>query len=291
MSGSRKIVIADGGSTKCKWAVVSDDGSSPVTSLTTGVNPLQLSSDDIVGLWQRDIAAFEAMRGAEAVFYYGAGCIGGVGDERIASAIRRLSGVDSVNVYSDMVGAARALLGGRGGVACILGTGCNSCLYDGVGIVRNVRPLGYILGDEGSGADIGKHLVANALKGLLPSRLEEAFFAFAGMSYAEIIRRVYSEPRANAYLASFVPFVAQNIDSQEMSALVRSRFEAFLQRNVLLYGRDALSGTAVGFTGGVACQFESLLRVVCHEAGLDDVIVCPDPLPGLIDYHMRALRS
>ncbi|MGN0029297.1 MAG: BadF/BadG/BcrA/BcrD ATPase family protein [Marinilabiliaceae bacterium] len=291
MSGGRKIVIADGGSTKCKWAVVSTSGAwLPLRTFTScGVNPLQLSEGEIAGLWKGEVEALEAIRGAEAVYYYGAGCIGGEADRRIAAAVMSLTGVGSVAVFSDMLGAARALLGRRSGVACILGTGCNSCLYDGGGIVRNIRPLGYILGDEGSGADIGKHLVADALKGLLPKDLDDEFYAFADAGYSEIVRRVYSEPRANAYLASFVPFVARHIQRAEMRNLVTGRFEAFLRRNVMLYGQAALQDAAVGFTGGVATQFEAQLRHVCREAGLGEVAVVSDPLPGLVDYHLKTV--
>lgn len=291
MAQQRKIVIADGGSTKCKWAVASAADAEPrlSTYVTPGVNPLQLSGEDIAALWQGESDVLDAIRGADAVYYYGAGCIGGEADRRIAGAVTALTGVLNVAVFSDMVGAARALLGRRAGVACILGTGCNSCLYDGVAIERNIRPLGYILGDEGSGADIGKHLVADALKGLLPKQLEDDFYAFAGASYADIVRRIYSEPRANAYLASFVPFVAQNIQWAEMEDLVMGRFEAFLRRNVMLYGRAALDGTAVGFIGGVASQFEAQLRLACRKAGLGEVSVVSDPLPGLVDYHLKAV--
>lgn len=291
MSNCRKIVIADGGSTKCKWAVVSLCGGQRdlATFLTSGVNPVQMSEDDIVDLWQGASEAFCAMSGAEAVFFYGAGCIGGEANNRVAAAIGRLSGVDAVHVCSDMVGAARALLGDKGGVACILGTGCNSCLYDGAQIVRNVRPLGYILGDEGSGADIGKHLVADALKGLLPASLAVKFYSFAGAEYPDIIRHIYGEPRANAYLATFVRFVAENIDCAEMQTLVRGRFDAFLRRNVLLYGAEALCESTIGFTGGVAAQFEGILRQACIANGLINVVVRQDPLPGLVDYHVSSL--
>lgn len=291
MPHSRKIVIADGGSTKCKWAVVSlaGGGAQCQTFVTKGVNPLQLTADDIAGLWADCADAFSAMNDAEVVHYYGAGCIGGVANGRIVEAVAKLSGVGNILVYSDMLGAARGVLGSRSGVACILGTGCNSCLYDGCDIVSNIRPLGYILGDEGSGADIGKHLVADALKGILPSALTDKFYAFAGAEYADVIRRIYNEPRANAYLASFVPFVAENLDRPEMRDLVRARFDAFLQRNVLLYGRDALNGSTVGFTGGVASQFELLLRKACQDAGLTSIVVTPDPLPGLVDYHANLL--
>lgn len=250
---------------------------------------MQLSEGEIVDLWKGEADALEAIRGAEAVYYYGAGCIGGEADRRIAAAITSLTGVAAVAVFSDMLGAARALLGRRSGVACILGTGCNSCLYEGGDIVRNVRPLGYILGDEGSGADIGKHLVADALKGLLPRELEREFYAFADAGYSEIVRRIYSEPRANAYLASFVPFVARHIQRAEMRNLVAGRLEAFLRRNVMLYGPAALDGTVVGFTGGVAAQFEAQLRQACREVGLADVVVEADPLPGLVEYHLKAV--
>ena len=289
--GINKIVVADGGSTKCKWAVATVGGSGTGVDVfeTKGVNPLQLSAEAIVGLWRDEPIA--ATRGVDIIIYYGAGCIGGAPNERIAEALRSLTGCGNVEVLSDMLGAARALFGSKRGIACILGTGCNSCLYDGRGIVRSVRPLGYILGDEGSGADIGKHIVADALKGLLPDDLAGRFYEFAGADYATIIERIYSQPRANAYLASFARFAADNMRDPHVRGIVRSRFEAFIRRNVSLYLRDGVNVGRVGFVGGVASQFADILRQVCEAAGLPDVDVVADPLRPMVEYHLGGVGA
>lgn len=277
------IVIADGGSTKCRWAVV-ESGRVARVFETKGVNPIQLSADAISDLWRQD-ADFRLASQVDTVFYYGAGCIGGEPDDRITTAVGELTGCADVRVFSDMLGAARALFGSSRGVACILGTGCNSCLYDGRVIVSNVRPLGYILGDEGSGADIGKHIVADALKGLLPDDLTRRFFDFAEADYHTVIKRIYAEPRANAYLASFARFAAENIERPQIHDIVSGRFAAFLRRNVALYARGAESAERVGFVGGVAAQFEPILRRVCADAGVGPVVVERDPLMSMVRYH------
>lgn len=278
---SVRRAVVDGGGTKCHWLVFGRGGECDF--VTPGVNPLMLSASQIVETWASAVA--DAGVGCvDEVYYYGAGCIGGEANEKIADALRHLTHCGHVVVESDILGAARATLGREAGVACILGTGCNSCLYDGRAIVANVRPLGYILGDEGSGADIGKHIVADALKGLLDRRTTEAFFAFAGGDYAEIVRRVYSQPRANAYLATFAQFAAERSADPAVEAIVQERLRAFLRRNVLLYPAEGLSA-GVSFVGGVASHFEASLRCVCGEFGVGVRAVCADPVGGLRRYH------
>lgn len=278
---SVRRVVVDGGGTKCHWLVFGRGGECDF--VTPGVNPLMLSEGQIVEAWAPAVA--DAGVGCvDEAYYYGAGCIGGEANKKIADAMRHLVRCGRVAVESDILGAARATLGREPGVACILGTGCNSCQYDGRGIVGNVRPLGYVLGDEGSGADIGKHVVADALKGLLDRRTTEAFFAFAGEDYGEIIRHVYSQPRANAYLARFAQFAAERIAVPAVCTIVQERFRAFLRRNVLLYPPESLSG-GVSFVGGVASHFEASLRRACGEFGVGVRAVCADPVSGLRRYH------
>lgn len=284
---SARRVVVDGGGTKCHWLVFGRGGECDF--VTPGVNPLMMSAGQIVETWASAVADAGVGR-VDEVYYYGAGCIGGEVSMKIADAMRHLTRCGRVAVESDILGAARATLGREAGVACILGTGCNSCLYDGQGIVGNVRPLGYILGDEGSGADIGKHVVADALKGLLGRRATEAFFAFAGEDYGEIIRRVYSQPRPNAYLAGFAKFAAECYADPAVEAIVLERFRAFLRRNVLLYPADGLSG-GVSFVGGVASHFEAPLRRVCGEFGICVRAVCADPVSGLRRYHEQAVTA
>lgn len=277
------VVVADGGSTKCHWVIFG--GGVDMDIVTEGVNPVIMSAEQIFDVWSGALAHILPRKlGFEAVHYYGAGCVGGDANEKVRQALRRLTWCDSIEVCSDMLGAARATLRHSAGVACILGTGCNSCLYDGRDIASSIRPLGYILGDEGSGADIGKHIVADALKGLLPTVVTEAFFRFADADYRGIIDRIYSQPRANAYLATFARFAAQWANDASVSSIVRERLDMFLRRNVLLYPPKSLSG-GVSFVGGVAHQFEDALRGACAAHGLEVKAVVADPVAGERRYH------
>lgn len=280
---SVRRAVVDGGGTKCHWLVFGRGGDCDF--VTPGVNPLQLTLGQIVETWASAVADAE-VGDVDEVYYYGAGCIGGEANQKVADALRRLTRCGRAVVESDILGAARATLGREAGVACILGTGCNSCQYDGRSVVGNVRPLGYILGDEGSGADIGKHVVADALKGLLDKNMTEAFYAFAGEDYGEIVRRVYSQPRANEYLARFARFAAEHVANPAIDAIVQERFRAFLRRNVLLYPAESLT-CGVSFVGGVASHFEASLRCACGEFGVGVRAVCADPARGLRRYHER----
>ncbi len=281
----QNFLVVDGGSTKCAWA---GDG---VSFTTTGVNPLQLTEREITDIWRNDLNKISssqtsgAFDSVDTIYYYGAGCTGGDVNLKIANAIGDLTGAKNIKVESDMLGAARAICGHQPGVACILGTGCNSCLYDGETITDNVKPLGYIIGDEGSGADIGKRIVADALRGILPNDLRDAFFCFAGEPYADIIRHIYSEPRANAYLANFTRFAAENISRPEIASIVRDRFNAFIERNIMLYPEEVIKHHGIGFVGSIAVHFAEILRDVCKEHGIEHVTITQNPIEGMLRYH------
>lgn len=281
----RNFIVVDGGSTKCDWA------GGGLSFTTTGVNPLQLKEGEIIDIWRKDLVEMATdkspitFNGVDTIFYYGAGCTGGEVNQRVTNAIRLLTGIKNIYVETDMLGAARAILGHEPGVACILGTGCNSCLYDGERITGNVRPLGYIIGDEGSGADIGKRIVADALKGILPKDLCDGLYRFAGEGYAEIIRHIYSEPRANAYLANFTRFAAEHINRPEIVSILRDRFDAFIKRNVMLYPKEVVQNHGIGFVGSVAVHFSDILKGVCIENGISRVTIMSDPIEGMLRYH------
>ena len=204
------IVIADSGSTKCNWQLVDDSGS-VCRVQSRGINAVLQRPDEVEALLRETFA--EPVQ-ADALHFYGAGCGERYPEQsaRLREALARYFPAARIAVESDLMGAARALLGGRAGIACILGTGSNSCYYDGVRIVRNTPPLGWVLGDEGSGTYIGRQLVGNLLKGLCDESLRRLFFEEERLDYDEIIRRVYREGMANRFLASFTRFVARHID-------------------------------------------------------------------------------
>ena len=274
------IVIADSGSTKCNWQLVDDSGSVRRVQ-SRGINAVLQRPDEVEALLRETFA--EPVQ-ADALHFYGAGCGERYPEQsaRLREALARYFPAARIAVESDLIGAARALLGGRAGIACILGTGSNSCYYDGVRIVRNTPPLGWVLGDEGSGTYIGRQLVGNLLKGLCDESLRQLFFEEERLDYDEIIRRVYREGMANRFLASFTRFVARHIDRPELDELVCEAFRAFVRRNLAHYPADA----EVSALGGVACHFERQLRHVLATEGMRAGRIVETPDEGLLNYHI-----
>ena len=273
------IVIADSGSTKCNWQLVDDSGSVRRVQ-SRGINAVLQRPDEVEALLRETFA--EPVQ-ADALHFYGAGCGERYPEQsaRLREALARYFPAARIAVESDLMGAARALLGGRAGIACILGTGSNSCYYDGVRIVRNTPPLGWVLGDEGSGTYIGRQLVGNLLKGLCDESLRRLFFEEERLDYDEIIRRVYREPYANRFLASFAPFIRAHIDRPEIRELVLRSFRDFASRNLSRYPAEL----PVSLLGGVAAHFEALLREALEAEGRRVETIVESPAEGLLKYH------
>lgn len=272
------VLIADSGSTKCTW--IASDGARTTNVRTQGINAVQHSAEQI----REALAELPPCDGVTSVRFYGAGCgeTFPEASEKLRRELEAHFGTTDITVESDLLGAARALWGRGEGIACILGTGSNSCYYDGVRIVRNTPPLGWVLGDEGSGTYIGRQLVGNLLKGLCDESLRRLFFEEERLDYDEIIRRVYREGMANRFLASFTRFVARHIDRPELDELVCEAFRAFVRRNLAHYPADA----EVSALGGVACHFERQLRHVLATEGLRAGRIVETPDEGLLNYHI-----
>lgn len=272
------VLIADSGSTKCTW--IASDGARTTNVRTRGINAVQHSAEQI----REALAELPPCDGVTSVKFYGAGCgeTFPEASEKLRRELKAHFGTTDITVESDLLGAARALWGHGEGIACILGTGSNSCYYDGVRIVRNTPPLGWVLGDEGSGTYIGRQLVGNLLKGLCDESLRRLFFEEERLDYDEIIRRVYREGMANRFLASFTRFVARHIDRPELDELVCEAFRAFVRRNLAHYPADA----EVSALGGVACHFERQLRHVLATEGMRAGRIVETPDEGLLNYHI-----
>lgn len=272
-------VIADSGSTKTQWCVVSD-GKEEMYH-TTGINPVYLSESEIVGLLEREFAGRPRQVGR--VWFYGAGCAFPEKNEFVRRALCRCFGTAEAEVMTDLEGAARALCGCNPGIVCILGTGSNSCYYDGEMIRENVSPLGFILGDEGSGAVLGKKLLADVLKGVAPGEVKQLFFRETGLTYAELMDRIYGRPLANRFLATFTTFLSAHIDMPYIEGLVSGSFDEFIRRNILQY--KMAQQLPVSFTGSVACVFRPQLEKLLLQNGLQPGRFMPAPMQGLITYH------
>ena len=277
------ILIADGGSTKIDWTVVS--GISQKTFRSPGINPVLWDIGKIEQMLQEGLP-HEILSDVESVYFYGAGCLGRSA-EKMQEALMRVVAHDAeIEVESDLLGAARALFGNERGIACILGTGSNSALYDGKEIISNIHPLGYILGDEGSGASMGKHFLNALYKGRLPESLREDFETETGLTYDDVIDHVYRQPMANKFLASLVIFVSKR--RKECAELLNEEFDNFIEKDILPYNHCELP---VGIVGGVGYEFYEELKEIFlrHRLKLNKVVA--KPMENLVDYHLRMIKG
>jgi N-acetylglucosamine kinase-like BadF-type ATPase len=274
------ILIADSGSTKTAWCVA-DKGKSIKGILTSGMNPYFQNQDEIEKEIEDKLLPGISGFTIEAVCFYGAGCATPEKKQLVTDAIRRYLSCP-VEAYSDLMGAARALCGKRPGIACILGTGSNSCFYNGEDIVQNIPPLGFILGDEGSGAVLGKLLVAGCLKNQLPAPLKEKFLEQYRLSPAVILERVYRQPFPNRFLAGFSGFLLENIREPAIYNLVFDSFRSFFIRNVMQYDYRAYP---ISFTGSIAFYYRDVLTAAAGSLSLTVGQITRTPMEGLLSYH------
>lgn len=284
-------LIVDSGSTKTSWCFAflpntsSADGARTIT--TEGLNPAVMSAEEVEGkiaqalnhcLQSLSISAADV----DNVFFYGAGCIAGragVVSESISSIL-----VDArIYVADDLLGAARALCGHKAGIACILGTGSNSCLYDGKNIVAHTPALGYVLGDEGSGAVLGRKFLNAVLKQTLPENIRKRFLQESGLDMAEVINRVYRSPAPNRFLASMSKYIHGYLDEKEVRDIVIDNFEDFIRNNILAYGDEFRT---INVVGSIAYHYKEQLTEAASRNGFQIGKIIKSPIEGLIEYHM-----
>ena len=252
---------------------------------TRGINPVTCSTEQVREIIAEGLLPNIDIESVEGVYFYGAGCIAN------APATLELQGVlkdiffstKEVTVATDMLGAAHALCGKEKGIVCILGTGSNSAYYDGEQLAKNVPPLGYILGDEGGGANLGRTFVSDALKGLMPAETVELMYTECETSYAQIIENVYRKPNANRYLASFVPFMARHRDIAEMRRCIDRAFDNFIERNLLQYAD--VESMPINFVGSIAAVFEQELKEALDRHSLTLGKIERSPIGGMVKYH------
>jgi N-acetylglucosamine kinase-like BadF-type ATPase len=276
------LLIADSGSTKTTWNLI--DHAQNVNACTTGgINPFQLGLDEILHLLEVEFAL--PCTDISKIYFYGAGCAFPDKNRIVEEALSRYFNVCDIQVNSDLLAAARSLCGNRQGIACILGTGSNSCYYNGQDIVQNVSPLGYVLGDEGSGNALGRRLLSDVLKNQLSEEIQRVFFETYPVTTGEILDHVYRKPFPNRYLAQYARFVSANIVYPEMQTLASNCFREFFQRNLMQY--DLAKQLPVHFTGGVAFHFVEIIRTIAGEFGLTVGNITQEPMRGLVEYHLE----
>lgn len=277
-------LIADSGSTKTDWCVLSEKGVE-LSVKTQGVNPFHQKEQVIMDIINGELLPQLEPIGAAAIteiLFYGSGC-NEANAPVLQSILKKVFG-DEVEafVYSDLLAAARAVCGRSEGIACIMGTGVNSCLYDGNVIVSNTPPLGYILGDEGSGAVLGRMFLNALYKGFLPQEMTGEFESWISMGYQDIITRIYREPMANRFLASIAPFIHEHLDVPAVRSIVTDNFRDFFRRNVVQYDTAVMP---VGAMGSIAYFFQDELREAAVAEGFTISRILRSPMEGLLEFH------
>lgn len=289
------ILIADSGSTKTTWVCIENGTKEFIqkaSATSLGINPVRDSEDVISTAVESGRKALLQQMEQEGkkpfsqqdidhIYFYGAGCILPY-SHSVKSILEQDYPHAEVVVESDMLGAAIALCGHAEGIACILGTGSNSCLFNGERIVEQTPALGFILGDEGSGASLGKRLVGDILKHQLPPHIQDAFAEETGLAQADIINRVYRQPQPNMFLASLTSFLAKHRKEESIQNLLIEEFRRFLQRNISNYKRPDLP---IHFVGGITIPFEEELQKAITLEGMKMGQIMPRPITGMVAYH------
>ena len=276
-----KLWIADSGSTKTEWRFC-ENGTELLRVITPGINPVYQTGEEIARIVKQELGRYLYQYAPAPLYFYGAGIM----DAAKAQLLQRfLSGFFSkkIEVYSDITGAARGLCGRSAGIACILGTGSNSCFYDGNEIRKNVPSLGYILGDEGSGAVIGKLFLGSLLKNQLPEELKQRFLETHQLTVSKVIDNVYRKPFPNRFLASLAPHIIEQMHRyDEVRILVENAIESFFTRNLLQYETGRYP---VHFTGSIAYTLWDVLRHIAEKHHIRIGQITASPMDGLMAYH------
>ncbi len=277
------IVVADGGSTKTDWRIIDRNGDRLHRS-TNGFNPFFVNAETITAELQQHLATEFPVQRAKKVFFYGAGCYDFVRCAVIEKGLKPVFTDATIHVESDMMAAARATCNSKPGIACILGTGSNSCLFDGEKIIDQIPTLGYLLGDEGSGSHLGKLLIQSYFYRELPKKLAIDFEKKYPHKKQEIIELTNDRQRANVFLASLATFISEHIAEPQMQGLVYRSFSELISRHVKKYeGHFTLP---VHFTGSVAFHFKEILHLVLKDQLLRPGKVIQKPIDNLVEYHL-----
>jgi glucosamine kinase len=276
------ILVADSGSTKTEWRIINRDVISD-SHFTSGINPYFLSTSQIGDMLNAELQELNLIR-PDKIYFYGTGCNSDLKKNVVRKALESFFSTDNILVGSDLLGAARSLCQREPGIACIIGTGSNSCYYNGSEIVSNVAPLGYILGDEGGSAVLGRKLVSGVLKKQVPAVIINSFFNTYRLSTAEILENVYMKPFPNRFLGQFSRFISANIDVPEMQEIIISSFDEFIKRNVAQYPEAKV--LPVNFTGSIAFHFSKFLEEQLIKNYLRPGKITLSPMENLTRYHM-----
>ena len=274
-------LIADSGSTKAEWCLL--DGKKKRTFFTEGLSPYFLSAEEIQKILEQKLKVKMKNIEPDEIFFYGTGCSNPDNVRLVKKAIGKVFAKAKVFVDHDLMGAAKALCGNEKGIACILGTGSNSCYYNGKKIIKNSPGLGYVLGDEGSGAYLGKKVIQYFLYNTFDADLMDRFVAKFPVSSYDILDAVYKKPLPNRYLASYAIFLAENRGHYMVENIIEDGFNDFFFNHVYKY-RESWT-LPINFIGSVAYGFKDVLKDMCNSYELQLGKVLQKPMDGLVKFH------
>lgn len=277
-------LIADSGSTKCEWCLL--EGEHKKTVFTPGMSPYFLSSEQMLGLLQTELMPHLHNKTVEAVYFYGTGLANITHAKAMRKLLQQLFPHASIQVEHDLLAAARATCGVQKGVACILGTGSNSCYFNGKKIVKNNPGLGFILGDEGSGAYLGKKVLQYYLYNTFDKDLRARFDAKFVTTPKEILENVYMKPLPNRYLASFALFLSENRGHYMIENILEDGLNDFFFTHLCKYNESWTM--PIHFVGGIAYGFRDVLQLLCANYEFELGKIFRNPMEGLVQYHKNA---
>lgn len=281
------ILIADSGGSKTDWRFLYDDKSIGQAS-SSGFNPYYQSIDDLEKNIRETLVPKLNGQPIDKIYFYGAGVSSEKNQDAIKKTFLQFFRGSQIEIGWDLLAAARALCGDQPGIACILGTGSNSCLYDGTKIIDNVANLGWILADEGSGAHLGKQLLTDYLRKKLPHDVAEYFQKRFPLSREEFLEKIYQQEKPSAFLGSFSKFLFQHLDKPYCYKLVYNSFSEFFENNVMKY--ENYKNLNVHFQGSIGFYFSNILRQVAIDKGISVKNILEGPISGLALYHQKEIK-
>ena len=278
----KQIVIVESGATKSEWRVLDRDGREIKRFLRAGTNVSTMRMKEVKAMLTEAILS-EGLEQVDGFYLYTAGIVTQEIHLELVEHLRSLSCLGEIDVQNDLMGAARGACGHEAGIAAILGTGSNTCFYDGESLSQKVYAGGYVIGDDGSGAALGKLFLADFIKGLVPDPLAADFAKEFDASYAGIVQGVYKSPSPSRYLGSIAPLILRHYDEPYAKALVGRNFQAFIDRSLLRYD---VACYPVGIVGGFGWACQDVLRPLCEKAGIRISRFVKSPIEGLCAYHL-----
>jgi N-acetylglucosamine kinase-like BadF-type ATPase len=274
-------LIADSGSTKAEWCLLNEGKKK--TFFTRGLSPYFLNTQEIAGVVQTELAGKLKSVSIQNIFFYGTGCANPENAKSVKTGLKKVFPAAKIEVQTDLMAAAKGACGHQKGLACILGTGSNSCYYNGKKIVTNSPGLGYVLGDEGSGAYLGKKVIQYYLYKTFDEELKERFNEKFNTSAVEILENVYKKPLPNRYLATFALFLAENRGHYMVENILEDGLNDFFFTHLCKY-REVWTHP-VNFIGSIAYGFKDVLQELCSSYEFELGTILKTPMQGLVKFH------